>query len=283
MRPLALRSVLAAADMREPSSAVVATAEELARLTGSRLVILHVMAEPDPSEERKAVEQLRAWSGPGFKAADCRVIVGDEADSIVEQAEEAQADVIVLGPHRQGRGSAELGSTADQVVRRARIPCLVVPTRLPLPLGRILIPIDLSSTARGALLVGFSWASALRRPKRPEPTEPTEVTILHVSPFDRDPKDAQQALHGQIESIQSRIANAPGVQVREMVEPANDPAQVILKHLAADAVDLGVLNTRGDDSPEGLLGSVSSAVVRQSTGPVLLVPPEVWRRHAAPA
>jgi nucleotide-binding universal stress UspA family protein len=279
MRLLTLRSVLAAADMSEVSAAVVATAEELARLTDARLEILHVLDEPNATQESKVVEQLRSWCGPGFDAADCRVVAGEAADTIVEHAERTRADVIVLGPHRLASQSKELGTTADRVVRRARIPCLIVSSRLTLPLGRLLIPIDLEATASGALLVGFSWASALRRPKRPEPAEPTEVTILHVPAADRDPQEAQQALHGQIQSIQSRIANAPGVHIREIVEPARDPAQVILHHLANDAIDLGVLNTRGD-APDGLLGSVSSAVVRRSTGPVLLVPPDVWKREA---
>ena len=48
------------------------------------------------------------------------------------------------------------------LVTRASIPCMVAARPLQVPLQRVVVAVDLSDTARGALIVGLSWASALR-------------------------------------------------------------------------------------------------------------------------
>ena len=61
-----------------------------------------------------------------------RVLVmrGNPVDQIVEQAEERNCDLIVMGSHGHGNlTEAMLGSTARRVLRKSRIPVLVV--RLP--------------------------------------------------------------------------------------------------------------------------------------------------------
>ena len=58
---------------------------------------------------------------------------------------------------------------------------MVVSTPIRLPLRRVLVPIDLSDTARGALLVGLSWASALRGgPRENREHADVEITALYV-------------------------------------------------------------------------------------------------------
>ncbi len=280
MHPLAIRSVLATTDLSEASAAAVATASALARLTESRLTVLHVSQAADAVAERRAVDWLRQHMAEDFESSDVRIIAGKPADTIIQQAERAGADVIVLGPHRERSPNGRLGSTADAVVRRTQTPCLVVPTQLTLPLRRVLVPIDLSESACGALLVGFSWASALRLPARAVLAKRTEVRVLHVAPSDNERASAQATLHEQVESIHSRVAN--GVRISEIVEEGADPAPIILQHVSSDDIDLAVLSTRGRSHLHAeLLGSVSSAVVRNAPTPVLLVPPGIWRQHAA--
>ena len=280
MRPLAVSSVLVTTDLSEGSHAALAAAGELARLTGAKLTVLHVRDTRDAEQERQAVQDMRARVGSQTNDTDVRVLVGDAAETIVQQAQRVGADVIVLGPHRQRERTGKLGSTADQVVRHAQLPCLVVPAQLSLPLQRVLVPVDLTEAAYGALLVGFSWASALRQPARSALAQSTDVCILHVTHNDEDRTGARETLHQQVESIHSRVAQPPGVHIREVVTNGGDPAQTILQQVREEQVDLAVLSTRGNGDRD-MLGSVSSAVVRQCPGPVLLVPPEVWRQHAA--
>jgi len=65
--------------------------------------------------------------GFGARPIEQRLAEGDPAISVVELAEELEADVVVVGSH--GKGLARrllLGSTSQQIVRDAPCPVLVV-------------------------------------------------------------------------------------------------------------------------------------------------------------
>lgn len=276
MRPLALRTVVVATDLGDACLPAVRAAAELARLAGARLHAVHAADEPDAEAGRELGVHLRRAGVPPASLASARVERTPAERAIVEQAARVGADAVVLGPHRDRGG---LGSTADAVVRSAGAPCLVLPAPLPLPLGRVLAPVDLGPATRGSLLAALTWASALRR--RPDRgAERTELCVLHVAGDGGDPGAAAEALHREVEEACSGEAGFAGVRVREAVE-RGEPAEAILRHARADAADLLVLGTSGRTGPGALLGSVSSAVVRGTSGPTLLVPPAVWREHGA--
>jgi nucleotide-binding universal stress UspA family protein len=68
--------------------------------------------------------------GEGFITDDIVVERGNPVEQIIRQAEERNCDLIVMGTH--GHGTLEdvmLGSTARRVIRRSKMPVLVV--RLP--------------------------------------------------------------------------------------------------------------------------------------------------------
>ena len=68
--------------------------------------------------------------GDGFTTDDIIVKRGNPVEEIIKSAEESNCDLIVMGTH--GHGTLEdvmLGSTARRVIRRSKIPVLVV--RLP--------------------------------------------------------------------------------------------------------------------------------------------------------
>lgn len=279
MRPLALRTVLVATDLSDASLPAVRAAAELARLAGARLHAVYAADEPDAEAGRSLAVHLRAAGIDPGRLAGSSVKRGPAHRAVAECAERLRADAVVLGPHRPApEGRPGIGSTADRVVRTAGIPCLVVPGAFPLPLGRVLAPVDFSAAARGSLLVALTWASALRRRVRGDGA--TELCVLHVAePDEESPDEARAALHDEVEAVCSRAAGFAGVRVREAVE-GGDAAEGILRHAASDAPDLLVLGTRGQGADGGdLLGSVSSAVVRRAAWPILLVPPAVWREY----
>lgn len=278
MRPLALRTVVVATDLGDACLPAVRAAADLARLAGARLHAVYAAEEPDAEKGRELGMYLRRAGVPPAMLASARVERAPAERAIVERAARVEADAVVLGPHRSRGG---LGSTADRVVRSAGAPCLVLPGPLPLPLGRVLAPVDLGPATRGSLLAALTWASALRR--RPVAgAECTELCVLHVAPDggDTDAEAAGEALHREVGEACEAEAGFAGVRVRQAVE-RGDPAEAILRHARADATDLLVLGTRGRTEPGALLGSVSSAVVRGTSGPTLLVPPAVWRDHGA--
>jgi len=71
---------------------------------------------------------------------DVRVLSGDPADVILEEAEESEADFVVIGSHSfhlHGRGQEDsLGEVAGVILSRARVPVFVVPVLNSLTLYR---------------------------------------------------------------------------------------------------------------------------------------------------
>jgi nucleotide-binding universal stress UspA family protein len=68
--------------------------------------------------------------GTGFTTDEIIVERGNPVEEIIKNAEERNCDLIVMGTHGQGTlADVMLGSTARRVIRRSKIPVLVV--RLP--------------------------------------------------------------------------------------------------------------------------------------------------------
>jgi nucleotide-binding universal stress UspA family protein len=124
-------------------------AVKLAKLTGARLKLLHVTdvlslaiageAYAGPagdllSETRKEGTELLARTKAAVEAqglaADTVLFdnaSGRVAELVAEEAAKWRADVIVLGTHgRRGVGRLMLGSDAEQIVRSAPVPVLIV-------------------------------------------------------------------------------------------------------------------------------------------------------------
>ncbi|MCS7166712.1 MAG: universal stress protein [Gemmatales bacterium] len=135
-----LRTILHPTDFSEPAKAAWQTACALARFYGARLVALHVVfpltaayTEVIPTEAieqqiasgRQALEQLEPTEA-GL-AVEKRLETGDPVEMILRVAGELPADLIVMGSHgRTGLARLLMGSVAEQVVRKAPCPVLVV-------------------------------------------------------------------------------------------------------------------------------------------------------------
>lgn len=277
MQLLVLQNVLAAAELDGSSATAIGTAAELARLAGAELHVVHAAPATGEGPERalaSAVREVAPWA-----VAATRVEAGPPAEVVARYAGRCGADVIVMGPHRGAPGEErDLGGTADRVVRAAEVPCLVVAGPLRLPLRRVLAPVDLSESARGALGVALAWASALRQPGAGG-DERTCLTVLHVARGGEHP-DVSDAVRQEVASVRRRVAGFAGVRVEEVVEDAEDAAEAIVRRAAEEGADLVVVGTRGLGGPGEMLGSVSSAVVRRARCAVLLVPPAAGRRYA---
>lgn len=137
---LQVRTILHPTDFSEPSQAAWQVACALARVYGARIVALHVVypvsvayTEVIPTEAiqqqiasgRDALEQLQPTE-TGL-TLEKRLETGDPVEVILRVAQELPADLIVVGSHgRTGLARLLMGSVAEQVVRRASCPVLVV-------------------------------------------------------------------------------------------------------------------------------------------------------------
>lgn len=293
MNLLRLKVVLAALDYDDTALVVLEAARALAEAAGATLHVVHVDAPlgvtevpPDEGESTPidAAVALLGSARVGLDPARIHVIAGEPARVIGALADRLRADVIVLGPHRAERGSeGRIGHTALAIATASRVPCLIVTRSLHLPLTRVLAPVDLSDTARGALKVALTWSSALRRvdaPDRGEGAAATRLTAIHVdgaASAARANAPAATALDAEVERVRREAGRWAGVEMRSETIASEDVVEAIADRAREEHVDLVVLGTRGAGLDRvGRLGSVSDAVMRRVDAPVLLVPPAVW-------
>jgi len=131
---------------------------KLAKLTGAKLRLLHVvdqisfatgmeaatlvtgeMMQLLREGGEKLLEQARARverAGVRVDTVLCDSIAGRVCDLVIEQAAAWHAGLIVLGTHgRRGVGRLLLGSDAEMIVRLATVPVLLVRAKEPTAVG----------------------------------------------------------------------------------------------------------------------------------------------------
>jgi nucleotide-binding universal stress UspA family protein len=153
---VALRHILVGLDRSEPSFAALELASDVADLLGGSLSVLEVIDHVPPfplgpstavtgKGEERALERVVAFLESEVRdirtgGVGVQVIArsGDPAATLLEIADDVDADLVVVGTRGRG-GPAELllGSVARTVADRARRPTLVVPaTARPIRLRR---------------------------------------------------------------------------------------------------------------------------------------------------
>ena len=164
-----VKKILYATDLSENARFAYAYAASLAELYGAQITLMHVLPElselmdkhilgyidADRWEKIKAqhfdearealigkrkdhlavkdvLQQFSENAGDSEGVGSDQIIVerGNPVEKIIEHAEKEKIDLIVMGTHGHGTlEDAMIGSTARRVVRRSKIPVLVV--RLP--------------------------------------------------------------------------------------------------------------------------------------------------------
>jgi nucleotide-binding universal stress UspA family protein len=135
------KTILFPTDFSDASQTAFQYAVDYARLVNGRLLIAHVQEPVMPiiggeiafvtpletnPEGVKQMLQAMVPDAPNVEFAH-RLLEGDPASEIVRLAKSEHADLIVLGTHgRTGIERLLLGSTAEQVLRRAPCPVLAV-------------------------------------------------------------------------------------------------------------------------------------------------------------
>jgi nucleotide-binding universal stress UspA family protein len=143
------QKILVPIDGSATSARGLQEAIKLARLTGARLRLLHVVDELALATGLEAatmmtgdmMQLLREGGEKMLAKARARVekagipvdtllrdsLAGRVCDQVVDQAKAWRADLIVLGTHgRRGVGRMLLGSDAEMIVRLASVPVLLV-------------------------------------------------------------------------------------------------------------------------------------------------------------
>jgi nucleotide-binding universal stress UspA family protein len=136
--------ILCAVDFDQSSAVVLHFAREIAEQNAATLCVLHVTPlplnatefspipmDPYPVWEKTARVELEKLVAAHLKGRGVAYKIdtrsGEAADGILTQAEEMDADLIVLATHgRKGVSHFLIGSVAERVIRRSPRPVLVV-------------------------------------------------------------------------------------------------------------------------------------------------------------
>ena len=140
--------ILVPVDGSATSNLGLAEAIKLAKLTGARLLLLHavdiaaISLTPEAATAapglfdamRDAGEQVVSKAKATVESAGLTAetilvdtLSGRVSDLVVDQAKEWRADLIVIGTHgRRGVSRLLIGSDAEQIVRAAPVPVLLV-------------------------------------------------------------------------------------------------------------------------------------------------------------
>jgi nucleotide-binding universal stress UspA family protein len=145
-----MKHILIALEMGPADSILFNTALALAKATGARLSLLHVAApEPDfvgfevgptyvrdhladtlRSDHRHIQALAERSAGSGVEAVG-RLVQGPTVETLLQEAAELPADLIVLGSHGHGAlYKAFMGSVSDGILRARQCPVLVVPVNV---------------------------------------------------------------------------------------------------------------------------------------------------------
>ena len=297
--------ILCPVDFSDISRRALTYAAATARWYQAELTVLHVVPELVPADMLPPLVREHA-GGHGVGDLDRRallasaqqfvdravgslppprVVVRDEPDTaqaILDEATAMGAALIVMGTHgRTGLDHLLVGSVAEQVLRHARVPVMVVPrqTRAAVAAGdvdfdSIVCAIDFGEASRRAARWGVSLAEEADG----------RLSLVHVitvppegQPHDPGMSDEQARAAAVADSLTRLRALVPP-EVRPYLRPETlveegNPARVILDLAEDRLADIIVLGVQDRSALDRLLrGSVTHAILQEATVPVLSVP-----------
>lgn len=292
------RTIAVGIDFSPLADIALHAAASLANELGSeRLHLVHVMqASPGwavPLHEgialawRSALElaekELNDLPVPQTRATVTRqTVLGGPAFELVQAAEAAKADLIVVATHKRGQlGRLVMGSVASAVIRGAHCPVLVVgeDRRGLSPVRKVLAPIDLSPISEHVLMA----ASAIAKPhggtveafslyEIPSLIRDQDVLARFLSP--EEATSFSDKYRAQVSALVDRVRE-PDVEMVVHVMSKTPPSRAILDVARDSRPDLIVLGTSGHNTWQRMfLGSTATSVIAEAPCPVLVVPHE---------
>lgn len=203
---------------------------------------------------------------------------GRATERIAEVASETNADLVVVGEHGHRRGLRDvLGNTAEQLVHVSPVPVLVARGQGEAAPRRLLVPIDESPMGDRVL----EWARLLGERLG------AQVTVFHVlnarllwqmrliSSETKWQELSEDMQRGALDWLRERVGAAGfAPEAVETSVTLGEPSHEILAAAARYDSDLIVLGSHGAGTLERvLIGSVTRAVMRGASSPVLVVTP----------
>ncbi len=145
-----MNSILVAVDLSEISDRVLQATIKLTNAVEAKVILLHVaprepdifghqltrkvITEPVPEDVKERYDHLMD-SAKRLEDAGVAVtpllVRGDRVRAIMREVEQGKADLIVMGAHgRGGLYKRLVGSVSEGVMREAKCPVLIIPTKV---------------------------------------------------------------------------------------------------------------------------------------------------------
>ncbi len=273
-RSSSFTAILAGTDGSERAEESVRRAARLALLTGATLQVVFVI-DAGRSHDTGAEQEAQAALGRAGVLASVigvdappKVLAGDPADALVEDAADHGVDLVCVGPDAGVLGGAiRIGRVAAHVLRHAHCSVLIgreAPASFP---SRVLCAVDGSDDSLQAVRTAAALADQTG----------AELRLLHViagsardertwslDPDEPNPSELEKAVEA---------ATASGTRpIRELA--IGRPESAIIEAAERGEADLVVVGHRGlSGLSRTLLGSVSEYVASHAPCPVLVVRP----------
>jgi nucleotide-binding universal stress UspA family protein len=274
-------------------------AERLAEATSARLVLscvlpLSVLQRPEADlasadEARAYLQAIADRLTSKGRVVETTAPWGNPASWILEQVSSTHADLVVMATHgRSGPGRWLYGSVADEVLRRAPVPVMLVPPGVAelWPADRplcILVPLDGSPHAEAALGPAKELATRLG----------SEIVLLQVvlfSPYSFygdgsaylagfDPDVALGEARQYLEGLTTQLV---GNRVRVVAE-LGQPSFAIAEVARREKANLIAMATHGRSGLARLvLGSIATGTLQRTSVPLMLIRPPILQPSTAP-
>ncbi len=288
---ITLKNILFLTDFSEPSEAALPFALAMARTYGSAVHALHVLLPSayaymtpemaatflDDEEDRARTEMQRVEAELMVVPRETSIEHGTGVWPVLSRVlKENEIDLIVLGTHgRTGMQKVLLGSSAEEVFRRASVPVMTIGPSVKTGVhsgGRfrcVFFATDFNDVSR----VAAPYAVSLAQENQ------ARLVLLHVLPAPKPGKAARQGELSVAETMHHLEELVPeDAELWCRPEPTvehGEPAKQILATAERCGADLIVLGVRGREMLAGLTSRVDRAisydVVAHAPCPVLTV------------
>ncbi len=279
------RKILVATDLSARSDRALDRAVSLAQQWQAQLLVLHVLEEP-PAWKRD-LPQLPSWKRPADPLSVARRNVleelreisdkatiliekGDPAETITAVADEQGCDLIVIGVARhEPFGQFSLGRTVDRLVRRSRVPLLVVKNRVRHPYHDIVVATDFSEPSRHAL-----DAAARFFPDKPltafHAYDPPMSGLVSDPPSYRD--DYRKMTEQECEEFLQAWEKSSGGRRPNVLLEYGQPNHLLHDYVSENRVDLVAVGTHGRSLLfDVFIGSIAKQILHDVPCDILVI------------
>jgi nucleotide-binding universal stress UspA family protein len=283
--------ILLATDGSEDAARAARVAADLAERAGAELHVVHAWQADPPKAYAVTVSntsvrwceqqagklldrQVEQIERAGGAVAEGHLLRGEPVEKITELAEDLDVDLVVVG--RRGLGTARrltTGSVSEGVVRDASCPVLVVRgEEAAWPPARVVVGEDFSEDSKAAARLAASigrlyGARTILVHAYPLLELGSKVPVSGVFRINGEVRTARGTLELLAREIEEEVGETPEARVA-----IGAPANCILEAATESAEPtLVVVGSRGLGVLERFrVGSVSTRVMREAEGPVLV-------------